>query len=346
MTTGTRERDASVETLRGLAVLLMVGGHVIGYDSASGLHVADDSAWRHAYYTLAPLRMPLFTAISGFVYALRPVGPDPWTGFMASKVRRLLLPLLSIGTPFVLLRMVTPGVHSRPDAGDLPGLLLLPQGHFWFLYALAWVFLMVGTLDALRVLETRSRWALALLCAFVLKGSGLLATPVLGIGHSVYLLPYFLLGVGVRRFRMERGHGLALALLAVGAVSMAAYQGAWYGWWSPDGLARYALTSLLGAVTVVGLLVWRAAWSPLAMLGTFSYGIYLMHVFGTAAARILLERAGVTGTVTMTLLGLAAGIALPIGVERFIGHRPWLVLLLLGRRIRAPVRFDAPAVAS
>jgi peptidoglycan/LPS O-acetylase OafA/YrhL len=336
-------KDASIETLRGLAVLLMVGGHVVGYDSGSGLHVADDSGWRHAYFTLAPLRMPLFTAISGFVYAMLPASPGRWARFMRGKARRLFIPLLTVGLPFVILQSVTPGAHAHVEARDLPRLLVFPYAHFWFLYALAWVFLLVGTLDVVRVLETRPRWSIALVASFVLMGSGVLATPVLGLGRAQYLLPYFLLGVGVRRFSPQRSWPLAAALLGLGAASMAVHQGSWLGWWTLDGLGRYAVTSVLGSVAVIVLLIWRAAWRPLAAVGAFSYGIYLMHVFGTAAMRILLERAGVTSAAVMAPLGLVAGIALPIAVERLIEGRRWLGLFVLGRRVRAPLRPGAEA---
>jgi peptidoglycan/LPS O-acetylase OafA/YrhL len=344
---GPPAKDDGVETLRGLAVLLMVAGHVIGNDAETGLRVADDSGWRYAYYTLAPLRMPLFTAISGYVYALRPLGAGGWSRFMAGKVRRLLIPLLVVGSAFVSLQFVTPGANSRVAVGDLPWLLVIPYAHYWYLYALAWVFLLVGTLDALRVLDRPWRWALLLAAALALMASGALATPVLGIGHAQYLLPYFLLGLGVRRFSLRRGWPVAVALAALGAAGLILHQGGWAGWWELEGLERYAVTTLLGAVGVVGLLTWRVPWRPLATLGTFSYGIYLMHVFGTAAARIALQRAGVTAMPIHLLAGVAAGVALPILIERTVARRPWLLLLLLGRRSRraVPRQPDADAVA-
>jgi peptidoglycan/LPS O-acetylase OafA/YrhL len=327
-------KDAGVETLRGLAVLLMVAGHVIGNDAGSGLRVADDSGWRYVYYTLAPLRMPLFTAISGFVYALRPASAPTWSGFMAGKVRRLFVPLLIVGGAFVLLQLVTPGVNARVEARDVPWMLLIPHAHFWYLYALAWVFLWVGTLDAFALLDRPWRWALLLAAAFALMASRILSTPVLGLGHAQYLLPYFLLGLGARRFSVGRGRRLALGLVGLGVAGLILYQGAWFGWWRLDGLGQYAVTTLVGSVTVVGLLVYRVAWGPLATLGDFSYGIYLMHVFGTAAARILLHRAGVEAMPIHLLAGVLAGVALPIAIERAVAHRPWLLLLLLGRRLR------------
>ncbi len=335
MTILQTKHDAGIETLRGLAVLLMVAGHVIGVDDESGLRVPDDSWWRHVYYTLAPLRMPLFTGISGFVYALRPASGQGWSRFMGGKLRRLLIPLLVVGTAFISIQMLVPETGTQLGPRELARALIIPYAHFWYLYALAWVFLLVGTLDAFGRLQRRWQLLLLLAVALALRATGPLATPVLGIWHAQYLLPYFLVGLGVQRFPLRRGWSHVLVLFGLGAAGMALYQGHWFGRQGSSDLERYAVTTLLGAVGISGCLHYRVSWRPLAVLGSFSYGIYLMHVFGTAGARILLQRAGVESLTVLAVAGLVAGIALPIAVERAIGRRPWLVLLLLGRRSRS-----------
>lgn len=68
-----KEKGLSVETLRGLAIILVVMGHVIGNTPNAGLLVGDDTYYRIAYNFFIPLRLCLFTVISGYVYALFPV---------------------------------------------------------------------------------------------------------------------------------------------------------------------------------------------------------------------------------------------------------------------------------
>ena len=84
-----------VETLRGLACVLLVAFHVIGSHASSGLHVGEDSIYRQFANLFMHLRMPLFTFLSGFVYAYRPVTQAQTGAFAEKKLIRLLLPLLA-----------------------------------------------------------------------------------------------------------------------------------------------------------------------------------------------------------------------------------------------------------
>lgn len=333
--TSAPQKDAGIETLRGLAIPLMVAGHVIGSGAQAGLHVPDDSGWRYAYFTLVPIRMPLFTAISGFVYALRPATRRSWPPFMVGKMRRLCIPFFVVGGAFVALQMIVPGANAQPRLADVPRMLIIPYAHFWYLYALLWVFLVVGTLDAFGLLERPWQWGLLLAASVALRASGLLATPLLGIWQAQYLLPFFVIGLGIHRFAYKPGRPLASSLLALGTLAVILHQGRWFGWWRIEGVERYLVSSAVGAVAVFGALVYRHPWNPLAALGRYSFGIYLMHVFGTAGTRILLRKAGVQNLPILAVSCLIVGVALPVLIERLIARMPLLKFLLLGTRLRA-----------
>lgn len=91
-----------IETLRGLACFLRVRYHVLGPFPSSGLRVADGLV-RWFNDGLAYLPMPLFTVLSGLVYGLRPFATgDSSQAFLLGKVRRLLIPMLVVGTAFAV----------------------------------------------------------------------------------------------------------------------------------------------------------------------------------------------------------------------------------------------------
>ena len=121
-----KQKDLSIETLRGLAIILMVAGHVIGDAPTNGMRASDTSGFHHAYYSLKFFRLPLFTVISGFVYALRPVVSGRSLIFLRGKARRILLPMAAVGTLEFFLRLIVPGTNSSVELSQIWRIYVYP----------------------------------------------------------------------------------------------------------------------------------------------------------------------------------------------------------------------------
>ena len=76
--------------------------HVVGDAPDAGLKLPADHRLSVVNHLLSFGRMPLFACIAGFVYGLRPLHGEV-AQFIGSKVRRLLLPLLFVGTACAML---------------------------------------------------------------------------------------------------------------------------------------------------------------------------------------------------------------------------------------------------
>src|SRR6478609_4484880 len=140
-------RDKSLDTVRGIACVLLVLYHVVGGNSESGLRLGPDSEYQEVNQALAFVRMPLFTFLSGVVYALRPVAPGVGRHFAAGKLKRLLLPFICVSVLFAILQKLTPGTNAKLDWAEIPLVVIWPYAHLWFIAALLLVFAVVGTLD-------------------------------------------------------------------------------------------------------------------------------------------------------------------------------------------------------
>src|SRR5215218_2846640 len=181
----------------------MVAGHVIGSTGQRGLRVEDDSLWRLFYVGLEDLRMPLFTAISGFVYALRPVrAMSGYPALVRGKGRRLLPPLLTVGLLVFGMQLVIPGVNQRPEPTDIWRMVVYEFAHLWFLQAIFLIFLVVGLLDATGRLDRMGQWGVALAVACTVHVLVLIPdrANLFSANGALRLLPFFLLGVGLHRF--------------------------------------------------------------------------------------------------------------------------------------------------
>ena len=63
-----QEKNLSIETLRGIAILLVVVGHVIGSGPGGGMKIDFPHPLRYLYVWIDYIQMPLFTAIAGWKF--------------------------------------------------------------------------------------------------------------------------------------------------------------------------------------------------------------------------------------------------------------------------------------
>jgi fucose 4-O-acetylase-like acetyltransferase len=307
-------RDKNIDTARGIACILLVLYHVVGGNAESGLRLEPGSAWRAVNEALGFVRMPLFTFLSGVVYALRPVAPGGGARFTSGKLKRLLLPFIFVSLLFAVVQKLTPGANSQLAWAEIPFVLVWPYGHMWFIAALMLVFAVVGALDYWGALD-RPLPVLALFVAacvlFELRHG---AAGVLAWNRAFYLLPFFTAGVMLKRFGWR--WALLCVLLALVALRWPIAIGVAFG------------VTLLAATPTVPLLAW---------IGGYSYSIYLFHVFGSAASRIALERIGVTSLPLLVVSGTLAGLVVPILLHLALERVPFVSRALLGvRHARRP----------
>lgn len=335
-----RPKDEAIETLRGLAVVLVVIGHVIGVDAGGGMKVEDNSVWRYLYASLQYVRMPLFTAISGWVYAYYPVGRIDAGVFMLKKVRRLLLPMVFVGTLYFLLQHATPGTNGGGnDLSDIWKIYVFPFTVYWYLPSLFLIFGFVALLDSYGRCNTLWAWIgwLVLSCVMIIPEQGLSSTlpNVFSIWGAVCLLPYFLLGIGIRRFSRElTSRSMKNFYLAGFVAGIVLQQVVWFVYGETSLLRDLMLNIPIGILASAFLLThpWRN--KVFVWLGHYAYGIYLFHVFGTAAGRIFMKVLGVHSSLVVFGCSLFLGLLVPIGVEFVLRYVPLLQTLFLGKKLR------------
>lgn len=324
-------RDAGIDTLRGIACILVVLYHVRGSEPTNGLRLDASDPWSYFVDSLVYVRMPLFTFLSGAVYALRPCR-DGYGSFIRGKMRRLLIPMLAIGTVFALTQRFV-------DAGESgqPWYLwhIYPVGHYWFLESILLVFFLVGILDRFHLLD-RVSWCVGLVVALIALDTVVPAFPnLLGFRMAIYLAPFFVAGVAATRFDWNSTPLWARISAAAGAVALIGVTQLGLQGVLPKVPERHSIAaSVLGVLACLTLLAVRRPIRLLAWIGGFSFTIYMCHVFGTAASRMLLHRIGLDNITVQMVAGLIAGLTIGIVVELIARRSRLGRLLVLGQRLR------------
>jgi fucose 4-O-acetylase-like acetyltransferase len=283
---GNKVDTSYVQWLKGLAIILVVVGHFYSADFSS---IWIEGARRVIYL----FHMPLFMAISGFLYARSP--PLSLGMLVKKKFFRLMAPYVSISALVLFAKWVAGWVHfplHYPlDRGDLWAFLFTPQQGFacflWFIYTLFLIFCVVRVAQASRI----PLWLL-LVASFGLRFLPLpreFCLDLVGVN-----LVYFVFGMGLERVLGKgpfqgRGREWAVAVFAFsGFVALV-----WGMWFKGIQEGVWPLLAAFSGILFCWFLALRTArwwWAPLAWLGGTSSTIYLLHTLCMGVTRYVWEQ--------------------------------------------------------
>ena len=330
---GIKEKELSIETLRGFAILFMVAGHVIGNDPGYGMKLPmEHSGWRYFYFCFEYLRMPLFTVISGYVYSLRPVGNSTLLGFYTGKARRILLPMIFVSTIFFLTQYFVPGTNTKPNLSDWWKIYFIEYQHFYFLQAIFLVFVFIGLIDHFKLMLSIRNWLILFLITVLIRNFIPRFYPnVFSVSDFFSLLPFFILGCGINRFSdLFSGKSIVRPATIIFILAMLLQQFIWFSGYKMNYLEINTLSLFVACSGIIVLFYIRENIPFMSKIGYYAYGIYLFHVFGTAGSRIILWKLGVNQNIIIFSVGLFFGIVVPIIIELILEKSKITRMLFLG----------------
>lgn len=331
----SKKKDLGIDTIRGLALFLMVAGHVIGDSINTGMRVADDSTLRYLYESLVYVRMPLFTAISGFVYAMRPLGTgSSLTPFFQGKFRRIGIPMLVVSTLFFISQALVPNTNHPPEWNEMFRIYFFGYAHFWFLQSILCIFILIALLEKAGLLLSLGQFLLVGAVSLIAAFNYDQFPELFSIDRAAHLLPFFLLGMGIFRFRnvfvvssWQWSIGFVLVVMVV------LDQGYLLGQLMFSDPQLQLMGTLMGLAAIYTLVTQRRYCAPLAWLGSHSFEIYLFHVFGTAGGRMLLNKLNIHSTGLTFMVSMTCGLLLPVILKRAVGRTSLLNLALFGTEV-------------
>jgi peptidoglycan/LPS O-acetylase OafA/YrhL len=315
---------ANLDSVRGLACLLVVALHVVGDSETNGLRLPMSSGWHYAMVSIEFIRMPLFTALSGYLYAGNRVSREAFGRFWVKKARRLGVPLVCVTAVmwFLLARTGAEPVGATRA-------FLFSFGHLWYVQALILLFAAVSVCDAV-FRPGCAALTLAGLAAIMVDQSGLTITTCFSLDGAFYLAPYFLFGMILRQnpdwLRDRPACWLALGIVAI---VLTCQQLGLAGLTGP--VTALQLPAALAGMSAVVVLLQRFPRNGLlAAIGTYSYTIYLWHVTAGAAARTILMKAGIAGVPVLFPPIFAASVAVPIVLYHIARRLPLVSVAVTG----------------
>jgi peptidoglycan/LPS O-acetylase OafA/YrhL len=360
---GTRAgRRLDLDVVRGLAIVLALGWHFSG--EQSGNAVVDALTWPGHMFGWAGV--DLFFVLSGFLLGRLVLTEQARTGRFDGRrfTARRLLKLWPVLYVFLAVQALAGpeawtsylwqnALHVQNYAGT-------SLTHLWSLAVEEHFYLALAVLFPLFARRRGSSRVLAAILVGILVAA--LALRIWGAVHGVsdvrlqwrshYRVDSLAAGVLLalvsihwpERFeRLRARRGLLLGVLAAGVLHLVTV-----GKQGPVGSTVGFTVAYLTAGALL-LLLYRAAWvprarwitAPVALLGRYSYGIYIWHVFAAAVALDLLPGAG-PAPETASAQAVKYGAAIAVGVLATVAvEKP--VLRLRDRLLPAKDHHRSPA---
>jgi fucose 4-O-acetylase-like acetyltransferase len=308
--TSPQRRIEWMDTARGIAIILVVYGHVL-----VGLHdggfFSTANPWWLSYYTIYTFHMPFFFFLAG-LNVRRSIAKGR-KAFLWGKVWTIAYPyfLWSAIQGWVQLeatRLAPSSVNHAAFPLSMEGFFLHPGSQFWFLYALF-------ICHVVAFLAGRSKWILvpAGICSIILLRFSL--------GDSIsHALLFYSLGIMLGSYVERWTPTLRTSLLAgftgvlVFAVAVHLGRAASHG----NAASLFSLPAALlgiGLLCLLGQVIARTSdrlTQILKTIGVMSMTIYILHIMADSVARLVLRRLGIESTTDQLLFGVIAGVALPM----------------------------------
>lgn len=332
------QKNLSVETLRGIAILLVVMGHVIGSAPDGGMKIDYPHPLRYLYVWIDYIQMPLFTAIAGWVYAVKPFSlTGSFFGFARKKALRLLVPMAVVGTLYFLIQYLMPGTNSKGDLSRLWRIYIFPYTIYWYLPSLFIIFLTQWAIDRYKKMETPAQWCVWCILAIVLsvtndKGFMHGLPNLFSFKGALGQLPFFFAGVAACRFApaLYRSVWAKRSMWISIPAGVALIQIVWFwpGEYASWSRLLYPVT-LIPTLFLLLSITWRNRF--FTWLGGYAYSIYLFHGFGTSGGRILLKMAGIKNIPVLFMSVTFIATLGPVVVDKAARRFKWGRILLLGK---------------
>ncbi|MBZ6007673.1 acyltransferase [Leuconostoc gelidum subsp. aenigmaticum] len=320
-----KKRIMWLDFAKGITVFLVVIVHVV-----EGIY---KTQMYHQYNTFSEITMgllftivmPIFFALSGYVY--KPVqNGQEFFKKASNKLFRLGMPYIIFSIIYVVLQHVSPGVHSLNSWHDLLQIYVMPVGYLWYLYVLFLVYVFV---EIMHLIHIPSHWQMILY-------AGLLLYSVLPFSNFLYPVKSLFMWVGsfyigyiLKEKSQILGNKYMMSACSVLFLCSVFWQGNQGGdWFNTDMMSLGNIISKITSIPIFLYLFSRVKNGVITRYfikyGRYSLIIYLVHAPVASIVRTLILKIGLPPYTLLVMSTLVISWGISIFVIYLSGKFSWV----------------------
>lgn len=309
-----KERERWLDYAKGFACLLVVYCHIIrGIINANIINT--NLFLDFLDYAIYLFHMPLFFIISGYLYdtSKKINSIKSYFKFALKKIINLGVPYLVFSIIFILLNYFASGTNSEYSMKDIIYLYKNPIAHFWFLYDLMIIFLLIPILEM--VIKNKIVLLIFLFIGkiifsvFNLKVA--LITSFFNDAFYFYIGSYLIKNINKDKVKLWIKYLIGFSFVGLTTTCYVIENNNLYSFIL---LVLKIVLAVLGSYEVLSIIK-KNNGKVLNIFGKYSFQIYLMHTIFSAFIRIVLIKFGIYNFFIHFTLGMIFGVGIPIVIS-------------------------------
>ena len=296
-----RKRLDWVDITKGIAITLVVIGHMLRGFTSAGLYNQYKGILNYIDFTLYSFHVPLFFLASGLLYSYKTHidSKDELLSFIKKKCKVIIPPYIIFSLAQLVIKIImSSSVNHKVKVFDLVKIIYMPVEQFWFLYALLLIFIICAILDY-KISSNKLKLLIVTILYIVYPH----LTTVCAIREACKYLIYFFIG----RFFVEKDIKLN-ALFCI--ISYLITNLIFYNLHIKNYLLEIII-AFLGICMIISISSF-IKFDVITKLGRYTMPIFLMHTILGSGARIILIKLGIENLLIQVIIGLIFGITVPI----------------------------------
>ncbi len=334
---GRKPRLSFLDNAKGITILLVVLTHVV-LNCESDVNFSG-GLWTYFVNTVYLFHMQLFFMISGMLFheTWPHLEKNKITGKIADKTISLMVPYFVFSLVYGIMKIILSGIaRSEISPNDLIFLWLRPISVYWYIYTLALLYILFGSLQYYgRTLNAKPRSLLA--TGFLIAVS--IVIQIVPMDASVYktilyrvirYAPCFALGIVLNapvtmryaaKIRTRKIWVIAAAVLTCSVTGLLDAKFSEYRLWV---VARNLASYFLSYLIILGcFLMTKKDNGWLSWLGRNCMPVYVLHVPVIVMMKAGLKRVGIVSDWSLFCLISITAVAVPLLVQHVLRrYRP------------------------